>query len=161
MIETNKVFTDFEFSQNPDASPKINKFYRVFMPFLGLVWIIVGSVNLGTNDSTDILNIIQIVLGVIVLVTFVTQPLFYKKFGRKYIEFGNDRIEIKKKYLKKPIIILWDNIAKVKFQYSKFMIYQSNNQENVIIFEVPYSKNEEIRLLFRKFAKLKSCAVEE
>ena len=160
MAENKKIFTDFLIFENPDLSIKANKFYKFFMPFLGLIWIMAGSVNLLTNGNR-FLNILQIVFGSILLLLFIFQQIFYKKIGRLYISFGVDSIEIKKKYLKPFQNISWDEIFKIKFQYSKFMIYRSNNQPEVIKVEVPYSKNEEIRQQFRKFANLKSFEIEE
>jgi hypothetical protein len=144
MIATERVFTDFEISQNPDASTKVNKFYKFFMPILGIFWIIAGSANLWTKESIVGLHILQIVLGTILLLTFVLQPLFYKLYGRKYISFSENSIEIKINYLRQPLTFLWENISKINIQYSKFEIFQDEKQESVLTFAVPYSKYNEV-----------------
>ena len=161
MGENEKIYTDFPIGQNPDLSAKANKFYKYFMFFMGLLWIVIGSVNLHVPAGNTIINIFQIVIGSILLLLLIFQPRFHKKFGRLYIGFGSDSIDIKNDYFKPVKKVLWNEISKVKIHYSKFIIYQDKNQDEAIIFEVPYSINENIRQKLREYAKLKSYKLDE
>lgn len=123
---------------------KANRAYKIIMPFAGFILIIAGIVNLPTNRN-QILNIIQICSGSILPLLSIFQPIFYKKFGRLFISFGMNNLEIKRNYFKPGQNISWNEIAKIKFLYSKFIVYLKSNQHELITFEVPFSNIDEIR----------------
>jgi hypothetical protein len=160
MKSETKINLDYTFPKNPDISTKANTFYKFFMPFLGLCWIIVGIVNL-QSDGTLFFSILQIILGSILLLVILFQTTFYKKFGRLYIHFGTDSLELKKTYFKPMQKIAWGEISKIKIQNAKFRIIKDNDQNDVVTFNVQYAKNGEIRQLFRTFARLKGFDIEE
>ena len=155
-----KINLDYMFPQNPDLSTKANTFYKFFMPFFGLFWIISGIVNMQT-DGNRFFSIFQIILGSILLLVILFQTNFYKKFGRLYIHFGTDSLELKKTYFKPVQKIAWGKISKIKIQNAKFIIIKNDDQHDVVSFNVQYAKNGEIRQLFRKFARLKGFEIEE
>ena len=91
MGSDSRVFLDSQIIQNPELSDKANKFIRFFIPFVGVAWIIIGIVNLW-YDENQILNILQIVIGAVLLLICIAQPIFHKKMGRLFIRFSTNNL---------------------------------------------------------------------
>lgn len=155
-----KIYIDNIFSQNPELLSKANRFYKYFMPFFGMFMCIIGIIKIQT-DGNLFLAVLQILLGSILLLVILFQTTFYKKFGRLYIIFCPDNLELKSFYFKPLHQLTLGDISHITTRASLFKIIKKSAPNEAIAFRVPYSKNENIRQSFRTFAQLRGFEFEE
>ncbi|OQX88910.1 hypothetical protein B6D60_00670 [candidate division KSB1 bacterium 4484_87] len=160
MEKGERVFISDQLFSDSSGTTKLQKALAFFA---GIVLIISGILGINTHKSggTIIIPIIQLFSGIVLATFDIVQTVFYKKFGKLYVRFLENQLEIRIKHFQPPIQINYAEIDHIKFQLSKILIFLKSQKNGAIKISLPFSKVEEMRDHFRKFAQKNSIQLSE